>query len=288
MDVSERKRRYLATEGAKLSLSLTGRGSPLVLLHGGPGVGDYLGDSVLVDWLAGHYRVCAYEQRGCRDSHSDGPFTLATNVEDLEALRLYLGGGAFTVLGHSWGAFLGLYYAAGHPQAVRRLVLISPVPPRTGWQRRRQQGLEARYTPDQRAELERINDEIARTRDATAREELYLRQFNVALPSYLAPAHRDQAPRIEWYSRRVNIELMADLQRAYADRGWEAGLGHFRAPTLVIHGREDIIPWTAVEQLQDLLPHAEVVGLEDCGHFPWLETPRAVRQALEGFLFGPS
>jgi proline iminopeptidase len=286
--MSSGHRHYLDTAGARLCMTLRGQGPPLVLLHGGPGVGDYLGDSDMAAWLSERYTVCAYDQRGCRDSHSDGPFTLAANVEDLEAVRLYLGGGVFTLVGHSWGAFLGLYYAAYHPQAVRRLVLISPVPPRTGWQRRRHQLLDARHTPSQRAELERINAAIARTRDAAARERLYLEHFNAALPSYPAPAHRAVAPRIEWYSRKINVETMADLHRVYADRSWEAGLRRFRAPTLIVHGREDIIPWSAVAVLESLVPHARLVGLDNCGHFPWLETAHAMRQLLEGFLFGSS
>ena len=285
MSPGRRQCQHLDTEGATLRLDIAGQGPPLVLLHGGPGVGDYLGDSVLLDWLARGYTVCAYDQRGCRHSVSSGPFTLAANADDLEAVRVCLGDRRLTLLGHSWGAFLALYYASRYPQALRRLVLVSPLPPRTGWQRRRQQLLEARHTEPQRAELDSLEAEIARTHDAQEREKLYLQHFAVALPSYLAPAHRERAPRIESYSRKVNTDLMADLQRAYASRAWEAGLIHFQAPTLVIHGREDIIPWTAVEQMQELLPHVEVIALDNCGHFPWLETPDPFHLALESFLF---
>ena len=113
---------------------------------------------------------------------------------------------------------------------------------------------------------------------------MYLEHFNAALPSYVAPAHRSVAPRIEYYSRRVNAETMADLHRAYADGSWEAGLRRFRAPTLIVHGREDIIPWDAVEPLAALVPHASLVGLDECGHFPWLEVPGPFRSVLEQFL----
>ncbi|UCG31645.1 MAG: alpha/beta hydrolase, partial [Phycisphaerales bacterium] len=164
------------------------------------------------------------------------------------------------------------------------LVLVSPVPPRTGWQRRRHQLLDARHTPGQRAELQRINATIAHTRDPGVRERLYLEHFNTALPSYVAPEHRAAAPRIEWYSRKINAETMADVHRTYADRSWEAGLRGFRAPTLIVHGREDIIPWKAVAALEALLPHTTLVGLDNCGHFPWLEVPGPFRSVMEQFL----
>ena len=77
---------------------------------------------------------------------------------------------------------------------------------------------------------------------------------------------------------------MADVYTRSRDPQWLAGLKHFRAPTLIVHGRKDVIPWDAVDEILSLIPHAEVIGLDDCGHFPWLETPDACRGALFEFL----
>ncbi len=82
--------RTLNTGTARLALRLRGHGPPIVVLHGGPGAYDYLGDSRLADWLTPRYTVVAYDQRGCRDSPSTGPFTVAANLADLDALRVGL------------------------------------------------------------------------------------------------------------------------------------------------------------------------------------------------------
>ena len=49
-------------------------------------------------------------------------------VEDIDALRDHLGLRTVTLLGHSWGANLGLLYAQEFPDNVARLILIGPGP----------------------------------------------------------------------------------------------------------------------------------------------------------------
>jgi len=263
-----------------------GRGSPIVLLHGGPGCYDYFSGTALVEWLAERHTVCTYDQRGCRHSRSDGPFTLAANLDDLEALRRHLGVERLDLLGHSAGAVLAVHFAARHPQRVARLTLLSPAGVRPGWRPVFDAVLRERFTPSQAAAIRRLDSLILRTRDQAARAELYRQRFNLALPAYLSPAYRGPPPRMEYYHRTVNVRVMADIQAAYDDAGWEAGLRGFQGPAAVLHGRDDPIPWRVVEDLAELLPQAEVYPLEQCGHFPWLETPEACRAALVAFLGG--
>jgi len=64
-------------------------------------------------------------------------------------------------------------------------------------------------------------------------------------------------------------------------------LAGIRCPTLVLSGRED--PLCSPEQSQSLaaqIPGATLVILEECAHFPSLEQPRAVTQALFRLLGG--
>ena len=272
-----------------LHLETRGDGSPLVLLHGGPGIYDYLSGSVMGSWLARRHTVIGYDQRGCRRSASPGPFTVEANLADLEAIRRHLGLEQVGLIGHSWGGLLGLFYAAAFPERVAGLTLIGTIGPRRGWERAFQDTIDRRHSNAQRRRLARIDAEIARRRDGTEREELYHRRFNVALPSYMAPAHRDTPMEIESYSRRVNLETMADVHRSrYADSSWESGLARLAAPIALIHGRQDPVPWSVVEDIQQLLPQARAILLNDCGHFPWLETPDRCEAALGEVLGGPS
>ncbi len=101
---------------ATLWTRVHGSGPPLVLLHGGPGANDYLDPvAAMLDDLVTVHR---YEQRGCGRSTAGDHNDVATNVADLEALREHWGHDRWIVMGHSWGAALGLAYALDHPDRV--------------------------------------------------------------------------------------------------------------------------------------------------------------------------
>lgn len=272
------------TPGALIRGVRFGSGPAIVLLHGGPGAYDYFSRSVVVEWLAETHAAWCYDQRGCRDSRSNGPCTVSANVEDLEALRSFIGAERISILGHSAGAVLAVHYAATHPAHVDRLVLISPAGIRRGWQSAFDVTLRGRFTAKQQEQLSRIDQQILRTPDRASRTELYRQRFNVALPCYVDPRHRSRAPTMESYHREVNVQVNASIQASYHDASWEAGLRRFRGPACVIHGRSDPIPWNVVGDLTDLLPHATVFPMDHCGHFPWLEEPEAFRGALFAFL----
>ena len=61
----------------------------LVLLHGGPGLSDYLrglGD-LLADELGDVWSIVRYQQRGLSPSTPQGPFTIEQEVRDLGVLE---------------------------------------------------------------------------------------------------------------------------------------------------------------------------------------------------------
>ncbi|MHC4064716.1 MAG: alpha/beta fold hydrolase [Planctomycetota bacterium] len=269
-------------ESALVHVELAGSGPPIVLLHGGPGIYDYLSPAAFAARLGCAYTVVGYDQRGCRRSTSEGPFTVEANLADLEAVRGYLDAEELVLMGHSWGGLLAMFYAASFAQRVAKLVLVGSIGPRGGWERSFQETIERRHTAAQRSLLAHIDTDIGRSRDPTAREELCRRRFNVALPSYMAPDHRETPIEIESYTRRVNLETMADVDRSrYADSSWERGLVGLGGKVTIIHGRQDPVPWSVVDDTQGLVPQAKVIALEGCGHFPWLETPDRFDAALD-------
>ena len=62
-------------------------------------------------------------------------------------------------------------------------------------------------------------------------------------------------------------------------------IGGIECPTLLIWGREDVVtPPSAAEGFLELMPSAEIVWLEGCGHTPMLEAPDAFSSAMLGFM----
>lgn len=87
----------------------SGRGDPLLVLHGGPGLSDYSG--MFADELTG-WDALRYTQRGVDPSTTAGPFTVGQHVSDALAVLDQHGIGTAVVLGHSWGGYLAMQLAA--------------------------------------------------------------------------------------------------------------------------------------------------------------------------------
>lgn len=99
-------------------------GIPVVVLHGGPGMGCRNEHRRLFDPAT--FRIVLPDQRGAgrstpRGSHEGN--TTAELVADLEQLREHLGIERWMLFGESWGATLALRYAVAHPRRVLAAVL---------------------------------------------------------------------------------------------------------------------------------------------------------------------
>ena len=99
-------------------------GEPLLLLHGGPGVPDYLQAATAP--LLPRFRCISFDQRGTGQSACrDGRYDLAAYLDDIEAIRTHAGATSWHVLGHSWGGLLAQAYVSACPHRVSSLVLVS-------------------------------------------------------------------------------------------------------------------------------------------------------------------
>ena len=99
-------------------------GSPVVVLHGGPGGGARPHHRRLFNPLC--HRVVAFDQRGCGRSTPAGALEHNTTdhlVADIERLREARGIDRWMVAGGSWGSTLALAYAQAHPARVSALVV---------------------------------------------------------------------------------------------------------------------------------------------------------------------
>lgn len=115
---------HAAVNGLNYYYEIYGEGEPLLLLHGGLGSIDMF-DPVL-PMLAENRQVIAVDLHGHgRTALGDRAISLIDMGDDMAALLTQLGYETVDVLGYSLGAGVAFRLASQHPDAVRRLALVS-------------------------------------------------------------------------------------------------------------------------------------------------------------------
>jgi proline iminopeptidase len=99
-------------------------GIPVIVLHPGPGVGA---DAHLRRFFdPQRYKIILFDQRGCGRSTPHLEIKENTTqllLDDIDAIREFLGLTEFTLSGGGWGSLIALLYAQKFPQQVKALLL---------------------------------------------------------------------------------------------------------------------------------------------------------------------
>jgi pimeloyl-ACP methyl ester carboxylesterase len=252
-----------------------GFGPPVLLLHGGPGLGfDYLRD--LADELAQENDLVWYQQRGLAPSAAGAPYTVAADVDDARRVLDALGWDKAWVVGHSWGGHLALHVAAALPERLLGALAVDPLGS-VGDGRWPEFDEEIfRRTPAGVRARARELDEL--TTAGAANDELALEQMRLVWPAYFADP--EQAP--EMPELRIASERSAEMGRSILAElpVLEARLPEIRMPVGFVHGSRSPMPLAASTDAADRIPGAWVEVVDGAGHFVWVESPGAVRAAL--------
>lgn len=257
-----------------------GPGTPLVVANGGPGFDhSYLLCGDVWDRLAKGRRVIFYDQRGngrSSELKEGQPCGLAEQIDDLDALRAHLGLEKIDLLGHSWGGYLVMAYAARHLDRIAHLMIVDSAAPKI------QDTLflfkniypETTTREDALAFAVELGDEKAIAAD--------LHEYMTML--FYTPEARDafMARSTSFvYRQKVNRAVWTDLQRF--DLNPE--LPKFKFPTLVVTGRYDFnVAPSVAWGIHKAIPGSELAVFEQSGHLPFCEEEDAFLKRLEAFL----
>ncbi|WP_031158362.1 alpha/beta fold hydrolase [Streptosporangium roseum] len=219
---------YAEVNGLSLYFEEHGSGEPLVLLHGGFGSGEMF--APILPTLAEGRRVILVDLQGHgRTADVDRPLRPELMADDIAALIKHLGLAQADMMGYSLGADVALRATVQHPQAVRRLVLVSTPFRRDGWH------------PEVVAAMDRMSAEAAEMMKQSPIYELYSR---------LAPRPQD------W---PVLIGKMAEMKKQ--DYDWASEIPSITAPTLLVFGDADAVRPAHMVEFYGLLGG----GLRDAG-----------------------
>lgn len=274
---------YFDIDGAGLAADgATMRERPVAfVIHGGPG-SDHTGFRAPLAPLTQKLQLVYFDHRGSgRSARGDkSKYTLDENVEDMEALRRYLGLGPIVSIGTSYGGMVAIAHAARYPDSVSQLILV--------------------VTAAHSAFIQRSREIVAQrgTAEQVAWcEDLYAGRIDT--PEKLRDYHHVMGPL---YARRFDpagsMERLARgihssdaLNAAFAPGGFmhtmdlRPELAAIRAPTLIIAGRHD---WICApefsEEIHRLISGSKLRIFEQSSHSIRVDEPERLRKEILDFV----
>jgi proline iminopeptidase len=275
------------------------RATPIVVLHGGPGIPDMAGDAAYFGRLSAlRYDVYVYDQLGSGHSTrlpDPTGYGVGRDVADLEAVRQTIGAQQMVLVGHSYGGALAAHYLAAHPDRVEKLVLSSPMP------------LDPADTSPDRATSGLDTGARLRTYAAALRPRALLGYLLMQVNAHAAHAY---LPDSEADARNDTILTLAEpaLHCTPAQaRGSVRGSGFYRlqypqsprapaphdprreltglpTPVLIFKGSCDYLSWRSALDYRRTLPHTGLVYLAGAGHNTYQDRPTEVLADITAFL----
>ncbi len=278
---------------AELYVEVEGKGTPLVLINGGPG-GTHHYFHPWFSRLKGQANIVYYDQRGCGLSDfqpGDKGYSVEQAVADLEAVRKALGFKKWVVLGYSYGGFLAQLYTVLHPENVSGLILLGASP-----------GMKADLGPSRQGEFITAG-ERARMREARIELNSYAETHKIPRQKYTelliynnflngdwkrqnfykpSPDRLAQSALYEWVNDQNFNGIIGQSQA-----GWDfaGAFAENPIPTLILEGRWDL---TWGEKKKEILkgnhPGAEMIIFENAAHGIYDEDPDGFFRVLKSFL----
>jgi pimeloyl-ACP methyl ester carboxylesterase len=88
-----------------------------------------------------------------------------------------------------------------------------------------------------------------------------------------------------WHNLHQHHEMHAPPE-SRSNYDWRDQMARVSAPTLVVHGTEDLIPLASSREWVDVMSQARLLAVDGAGHYPHLEAPEAFFPPVEDFLGG--
>lgn len=254
-------------DGGRLHLQATGRGSPILLLHGWPL--DHRLFEPQVRYLERHFRVIAFDRRGF--GRSEAPPDLGREPDDIERILEALGIRAVHLLGMSQGARVALRFAVTRPARLRSLTLQAPVI----------DGLALEEPESERIPL----DEYARLARAGRMDEVrrrWLAHPMMALPAEPAGPRRRVEAIIAGYEGKDLLDH-SPARDAFPHDVLE-GVAHLDKECLILTGAHDTVTRREhARRLLEAMPRAREIVFRHSGHLGNLTEPEAYNRQVAEF-----
>jgi pimeloyl-ACP methyl ester carboxylesterase len=266
--------------GHRVLYRIAGDGPPVVLIHGMVNSSKHWEKVALR--LADRYTVIAPDLLGHGDSAAvRGDYSLGAHACSIRDLLTTIGIDRATIVGHSLGGGIAMQFFYQFPQRVERLALISS----GGLGHEVSPMLRGAALPGAAAGIWLVANR--RVRSALERAGERLRARGSRRGVYLQALARAMRPLQDAEARNAFLQTLRSVidvrgQHVSArDRLYLLG----ELPTLIVWGeRDNTIPMAHGLAAHELVPNSRFVTLPKAAHFPNLEDPEGLADALLDWL----
>jgi proline iminopeptidase len=279
---------FLAVAGGKIWYRVvgTGPGTPVILLHGGPGFSSYY--LKLFERLGDDRKVVRYDQLGGGKSDRIADttmYTIAHFVAELDSLRSHLGYDKVHILGHSWGTILGYEYYRAHPDHVASLTLGSAALDIPTWEKNAKRLLTTLSDSAQKAVAEAEKTKRYDSPGYQAADQEFFAKYVMLhpIPADLDSTMTQIAEGIYNYLQGPSEFTITGTLKTY---NVVPQLKDIKVPTLFTVGSVDEANPATIKKQAALVPGAKVVVIEGAAHMtPW-DNPDQNLLVVRDFLKG--
>ena len=292
-DQLDLKKRRIYIGDAELYVEEEGKGTPLVLINGGPGGTHHY----FHPWFSrakDFARVIYYDQRGCGLSDyepGENGYSVQQAAADLDALRKALDIEKWVIMGYSYGGFLSQHYTINYPEHVDGLILLGASPGmhvNTGPSRQNEF-----FSDEERARKKQIRNqlnELNKSKDLLRKKYIQLLVYNNFINGdwkrqcfyKSSPERIAQIALYEWdHDEDFNSIMSKSMDSVDMTGAFEKS----PIPTLILEGKWDLT-WS--EKKKDIIkgnhPKAKMVVFENAGHGIYDEETDKFFCVLEEFM----
>jgi proline-specific peptidase len=277
---------FLQVEGGKIWYNVVGTGNktPMLLLHGGPGVPSYYLKPMSA--LGTDRKIIFFDQLGCGKSDHITDTTLMTvehYVEEVAKVVKHFGLKEYYLFGQSWGTMLGTEFFLKHPEGIKAMILSSPAISIPRWLKDADSLIST--LPDSIQVAIRTNE---KTKNYSAPE--YKKGVQVFYENFVArklpwsadidSCFAEIGKQYEYMNGPSEFTIVGALKTFdRTDR-----LHEINVPTLFITGEFDEAVPSTVKYYQSLVPGASLEIIPGAGHLTTQDSPEQSNKVVRDFL----
>ncbi|TXT62498.1 MAG: Soluble epoxide hydrolase [Promethearchaeota archaeon] len=280
-DLENFEERFIQINGIKLHTVITGKGDPVILLHGFPDF--WFGWKKIMVKLKDEFQLIAPDLKGF--NLSDKPtnvkeYGLELLVEDVKTLALQLGLQKFSLAGHDWGGVIAWAFAEKYPTLLDKLIILN-APHYKIFQKKIQNNKTQKRASGYISQLIKPNSD-----QLLKKNNFQMLQFAVFENARKKDAfsEEDREKYMEAWSQPGALQASVNYYRAnrrYDD--WSGVID--KVPTLVLFGMKDtFIKPTVLEGLSEYVKDLKIIKDEESSHWVIHDNPDFVSTNIRDFL----